>query len=147
MPGMNVLFVCPNNTFFGPLAEAVLNAEACGMVRAFSAGVSAGAHLHPYVQRYLKSANLNHGSLSPKSVDVFLLPHAPMPDKVIYLAGAKSLEFPAEWQGAVQVETWELGARGSVFPEMNARAFREIRNNVLSLLHKHQDAVVFKYAS
>lgn len=87
MPNTTVLFVCPDNTLLGPLAEAYLNGRANGLVRAFSAGDRPGPCLHSAVGKLLSAHGIPDDGLEPKSLDVFLMPHAPVPDRVISLSG------------------------------------------------------------
>lgn len=139
MQGTTILFICPDNTFFSPLAEACLNAESKGMMRAFSAGHAPGPAIHPAARKLLKSAQINSDALSPKSVEFFMFPHAPVPDRVIYLAGAEMIQRPEHWRKKVSYNVWPVGLRedGSLF--MTADSFRDIRERVSELLYPLSD--------
>ena len=86
MPKTTVLFVCPDNSLLSPLAEAYLNFRAGGLMRAFSAGAAPSQSLSRHVHRLLSARGIDASGLAPKSVDIFLMPHAEIPDRVIYLA-------------------------------------------------------------
>jgi arsenate reductase len=129
LPNTTVLFVCPDNTLLGPLAEAYLNGRANGLIRAFSAGDKTGSRLHPAVGKLLSAHGIPYDGLEPKSLDVFLMPHAPVPDRVIGLAGMShgitrlQADLPADFQ------TWTITgtAPGPVSFASAAEYFRRIR--------------------
>ncbi len=139
MQGTTILFVCPDNTFFSLIAEAYLNAESKGVMRAFSAGHVPGSSIHPAAGKLLKSVQIGSDTLSPKSVEFFMFPHAPVPDRVIYLAGAEMIERPEHWRKKVVYNVWPVGLRedGSLF--MTADSFRDIRDRVSELLYPLSD--------
>jgi len=89
-----VLFVCPDNRLLGPMAEACLNARAGGLMRAFSAGVAPAENVSRNAVRMLAEHGINAEGLSPKPVDVFLMPHAVVPDRIIYLADLAVIRHP-----------------------------------------------------
>lgn len=129
VPNTTVLFVCPDNTLLSPLAEAYLNGRANGLVRAFSAGDKPGPRLHAAVGRLLSAHGIANDGLAPKSLDVFLMPHAPIPDRVIGLSEISSgiprlqADLPADFH------TWAI-ADAVAYPVSFAAAaecFRRIR--------------------
>ncbi|WP_417668426.1 low molecular weight phosphatase family protein [Roseibium sp.] len=127
-----VLFVCPDNSLLGPLAEAYLNARGAGVVRAFSAGLEPEAKLHPSVGKLLAVRNLPAQGLEPKSLDIFLMPMAPRPDRVVVLADMETPELPGDWQGWVGVTKWPVAGKPP-FPvsgDAAAEYFRRIRQAV-----------------
>lgn len=131
-----ILFVCPDNALLGPLAEAYLNARSTGFVRAFSAGIRPRIRLDPLVQKLLSSRGIQAWGLEPKSLDVFLMPHAPKPDRVIYLADMEKAVLPAEWSGSVSEHAWTVAGK-SLFPGSWPAAteyFRRIRQAIDTVL-------------
>lgn len=108
MSETTVLFVCPDNAFLSPLAEAYLNAKGEGIVRAFSAGLVPGTQLRPEVGALLQGCNLSAEGLVPKSLDIFLMPHAPVPDRVISLMPVPRQLFHEPWRGIVPIHVWDL---------------------------------------
>lgn len=129
MPNTTILFVCPDNTLLGPLAEAYLNGRANGLIRAFSAGDKPGFCLHSAVGKLLSAHGIPADGLAPKSLDVFLMPHAPVPDSVISLSGMSpgitrlQSGLPADFQ------TWEIAGAAPcpVSFAGAAECFRRIR--------------------
>ncbi|SHL27041.1 arsenate-mycothiol transferase ArsC [Roseibium suaedae] len=129
MPEATILFVCPDNSLLGPLAEAYMNTRGRGLVRAFSAGTKPAQMLHPAVSKLLSAHEVPIEGLQPKSMDIFLMPHAPFPDQVIYLADMPPVNLPTGWDKAVSVENWQV-AGPSPFPSSFSYAaeyFRRIR--------------------
>lgn len=129
MPEATILFVCPDNALLGPLAEACLNARGQGLVRAFSAGVTPAHGLHPAVRKLLSAHEIPAEGLEPKSLDIFLMPHAPFPDQVIYLADMPPVDLPTGWDKAVSVHDWQI-AGPAPYPSTFSYAaeyFRRIR--------------------
>ncbi len=80
-----ILFLCEDNASLSPLAEAYFNHVSDGIFRAFSAGPKPAAHLNPAVALLLAELGIGAGGLGPKSWDLFALPHAPAPDRVVFL--------------------------------------------------------------
>jgi len=127
-----VLFVCPDNALLGPLAEAYLNAQGAGLVRAFSAGLKPRSELHPSVAKLLSSRALSADGLEPKCLDIFLMPHAPKPDRMIYLADMEKPELPDDWQESVREHAWAVAGKPP-FPASFAASveyFRRIRQAI-----------------
>ncbi|ADZ72657.1 low molecular weight phosphatase family protein [Polymorphum gilvum] len=124
-----VLFVCPDNALLGPLAEAYLNAVAGRRIRAFSAGPRPGSALHPHAVRLLDEHGLSTAGLAPKSWDVFLLPHAPQPDRIVALAAAVASDSQPCWRGDPARTLWDI-ADPQAMADVSGRPaelFRRIR--------------------
>ncbi|NBN65675.1 low molecular weight phosphatase family protein [Microvirga tunisiensis] len=122
-----VLFVCPDNALLGPLAEAYLNAIGGNRIRAFSAGPAPTESLHPAALRLLSDHGLAHGGLMPKSWDIFLLPHAPQPDRVVALTTSVASAQP-HWRGSPRQTLWEITSGAlTASPAACAEYFRRIR--------------------
>ncbi len=136
-----VLFVCQDNSLLGPLAEAYLNNRGNGMVRAFSGGVAPGAALDPSVRRLLQAQNLSAEGLAPKSLDVFLMPMAPRPDRVVLLGEVPEPEIPDDWENAVFIHRWSVAGRTRPQASFSAAAeyFRRIRLAVDGVLTSSDD--------
>lgn len=82
---MTVLFVCEDNALLGPLAETYTNVAGNGVLRAFSAGIFPAEKANPSVSAVLARHGLSIPAFEPKSIDIFLMPHAPIPDRIICL--------------------------------------------------------------
>lgn len=69
---LNVLILCTGNACRSQMAEAILNHDLAGQVRAVSAGVSPQPQVAAGAIEALQLADLPVAGLSPKAVDVFL---------------------------------------------------------------------------
>ncbi|WP_209011859.1 low molecular weight phosphatase family protein [Roseibium aggregatum] len=108
MSKTTVLFVCPDNAFLSPLAEAYMNARGEGIVRAFSAGLVPAPELHAAARRLLSAHGLQADGLTPKSLDVFLQPLAPALDRIIYLADLPKGDLSAIRGDAPAIDVWRI---------------------------------------
>ncbi|MCX2724417.1 low molecular weight phosphatase family protein [Roseibium salinum] len=108
MTKTSVLFLCPDNSLLGPLAEAYLNFKAGGLLRAFSAGIEPAAGLNRNVHRLLSAEGVDTVGLAPKPVGIFLMPHAVIPDRVIYLADMDPIEPPHFWKATTSSHWWSI---------------------------------------
>ncbi|WP_428649397.1 low molecular weight phosphatase family protein [Roseibium sp.] len=111
MTTTSVLFLCPDNSLLGPLAEAYLNARGGGLLRAFSAGLHPAQRLNRHVPRLLSALGIDSDGLAPKPVDIFLLPHAIVPDRVIYLADMAPVPQPAFWKATTSSHWWSIAGK------------------------------------
>jgi len=116
VPKTTVLFVCPDNSLLSPLAEAYLNVRASGLMRAFSAGIEPAAGLNRHVHRLLSAAGIAADGLAPKPIDIFLMPHAEVPDRVIYLSELDRIAQPPQWKATTSSHWWSI-AGTPPFPE------------------------------
>lgn len=110
MSKTTVLFVCPDNSLLSPLAEAYLNARAQGLMRAFSAGLDPSQPLNRHVTRLLSSRGIPAEGLAPKPLDIFLMPHAEVPDRLIYLSDLKPIALPPQWKATTSSHWWSIAA-------------------------------------
>lgn len=116
MSKTTVLFVCSDNAFLSPLAEAYMNVRGNGIVRAFSAGLAPALELHAAVRRLLSAHGMQTDGLTPKSLDIFLQPLAPALDRIIYLADLPKSDLSAIWGDAPAIDVWKI-ADGLPRPE------------------------------
>lgn len=116
MPKTTVLFVCPDNSLLSPLAEAYLNDRGHGLIRAFSAGIDPAADLNRHVKRLLSAVGVKARGLAPKPVDIFLMPHAEVPDRVIYLSDQTQIAYPLHWKTTTSSHWWSI-AEKPPFPQ------------------------------
>lgn len=129
MSAATVLFVCPDNALLGPLAEAYLNATSGGRLRAFSAAPVPNGTLHPATRRLLAEHGLAETGLNPKSWDIFLLPHAPQPDRIVALSQDVSGAAQPQWRGSPKQTLWDIAGNGArnESPAVCSEYFRRIR--------------------
>lgn len=106
MTTANVLFVCSDNAFYSPIAEAYLNQVAPEFIRAFSAGPMPGGELSSLARKTIFKSGLSEEGLEPKSWTMFALPHAPQPDFVILLEDEQILQPIPKWADAPTVLAW-----------------------------------------
>ncbi len=111
MTTTTVLFLCPDNSLLGPLAEAYLNARAGGLMRAFSAGPQPARALNRHVAGLLSADGIDGRGLAPKPVEIFLLPHAIVPDRVIYLADMEPVPQPPFWKATTSSHWWSIAGK------------------------------------
>lgn len=111
MPKPTVLFLCPDNSLLSPMAEAYLNVRGHGLIRAFSAGIDPAAGLNRHVKRLLSAVGISAQGLSPKPVDIFLMPHAEVPDRVIYLSDQTQIAYPAHWKATTSSHWWSVAGK------------------------------------
>lgn len=111
MPKTTVLFICPDNSLLSPLAEAYLNVRARGLMRAFSAGIEPAREINRHVRRILSAAGVEAAGLAPKSVDIFLMPHAEVPDRVIYLSDQARIAQPPQWKATTSSHWWSIAGK------------------------------------
>ncbi|CTQ71551.1 arsenate-mycothiol transferase ArsC [Roseibium alexandrii] len=120
MPKTTVLFVCPDNSLLGPMAEACLNARGSGLMRAFSAGLQPAAQISKNVSRLLSAHGVSAQGLSPKSIEVFLMPHAIVPDRIIYLSDVNAILQPSSWKGTTSSHWWSVTDGGALSDDFAA---------------------------
>ncbi len=127
-----VLFLCPDNAFLGPLAEAYLNFRARGLMRAFSAGTNPAVCLNRHVNRLLSACGVDASGLAPKSVDIFLMPHAIIPDRVIYLTEMAPVTLPPLWKSTTSSHWWSIVGASAEEETFGAcvESFQEIRSAI-----------------
>lgn len=136
MSRTTVLFICPDNALLGPLAEAYLNFRASGLLRAFSAGVEPASRLNAHVKRLLAAVGADTEGLAPKPVDVFLMPHSVVPDRVVYLTDMKPVHLPQPWKPTTSSHWWSVAPAYPVREGFgdSARCFGRIRHSIDRLL-------------
>lgn len=120
MAKTTVLFACPDNALLGPMAEACLNARGGGLIRAFSAGLQPAENVSKHACRLLTAHGISAEGLMPKPLDVFLMPHAVVPDRLIYLSDMKAIHQPPAWKGTTSSHWWSVTDGGSIRDEFSA---------------------------
>ena len=105
-PVHNVLFLCTGNSARSLIAEAVLNREAQGRFRAFSAGSQPKDAPHPMTLDLLKKLNHDISFARSKSWDEFTLPGAPVMDFVFTVCDNAANEVCPIWPGQPMTAHW-----------------------------------------
>lgn len=105
-PEYSVLFLCTGNSARSILAEAILNREGKGRLRAFSAGSHPKGAPHPYALDVLKMMNHDTGLARSKSWDEFAAPDAPQMDFVFTVCDSAAAETCPIWPGQPMTAHW-----------------------------------------
>jgi len=104
----NVLFLCTGNSARSILGEALLNANAGGRFRAFSAGSRPKGAVHPLTLRVLEKAGIPTAGLRSKSWDEFATTTAPRMDFVFTVCDGAAGEACPVWPGQPVTAHWGI---------------------------------------
>ncbi|MBL4784749.1 MAG: hypothetical protein JKY49_04900 [Cohaesibacteraceae bacterium] len=135
IPG--ILFLGQSNSVRTILAEAYLHQKCAGMFRVFSAGLEPADELDNSVTRVLQEQNMSTEALEPKSVELFLQPHAPEIDTIICFSRQLISALPASFMGGQQCVHWHIPApvcEGADLKSVLRDTFADIRLRVDRLL-------------
>ena len=120
----NILVLCTGNSARSILAEAVLNRDGAGRVRAYSAGSRPTGRVNPGAVRLLERLGLPTAGYRSKSWDEFAVPGAPQMDLVITVCDSAAGETCPVWPGAPITTHWGVDDPAAA-PEVEIdRAFR-----------------------
>lgn len=104
----NVLFLCTGNSARSILAEALLNRDAGGRFRAFSAGSQPKGEPHPAAIALLKEQGFDTTGLRSKSWEEFSGPEAPRMDLIITVCDSAAGETCPVWPGHPATAHWGI---------------------------------------
>jgi len=104
----NVLFLCTGNSARSILAEAILNQQAMGRFRAYSAGSFPKGQVHPAAISLLKELDYDTGEYRSKSWDEFSGPDAPALDFVFTVCDNAAGEICPIWPGQPMTAHWGI---------------------------------------
>ena len=116
MPGKirNVLVLCTGNSARSILAEALLNHEGRGRIRAFSAGSSPKDAPNPYALALLKDLGYDTSAFRSKSWSEFAGPEAPRMDFIVTVCDSAAGETCPYWPGHPLVAHWGIADPAAV---------------------------------
>jgi protein-tyrosine-phosphatase len=105
--GVNVLFVCGDNSALSLMAESILAAEGNDRFHGFSAGCAPARRARREVVDFLARHHMRTAGLRPKALDEFREARMPM-DFIITLSDAAAAQNFADWPGAPFVAHWNV---------------------------------------
>jgi arsenate reductase (thioredoxin) len=126
----NVLFLCTGNSARSILAEAILNRQGAGRVRAFSAGSHRKGEVHPGALKLLGELGYPTGGYRSKSWDEFAAPDAPQLDVVITVCDNAAGEVCPIWPGKPARHHWSIPDPAAVEGPGQSAAFEEAYRNL-----------------
>ena len=138
---LNVLVVCPGNSARSIMAEALLNREGAGTIRAFSGGSRPAARPTPHTISLLKDLGYETNDLRSKSWLEFAGPAAPKMDFVLTVCETPPAKNLPAWPGGPVVVNWDIPdpvmVRGADSEQREAflDAYRAIADRVSTLVN------------
>ena len=136
----NVLFLCKGNSARSIMAEMILNTEARGRFRAYSAGSDPVGSVHPLVLELARDIDYPQAELPSKGLEEFARPGAPEMDLIITVCSDQTDEPCPVWPGHPATAHWHfpdpLAAEGSEAQRRNHfhQVFRQLSERIHFLL-------------
>lgn len=123
----NLLFLCTRNSSRSILAESILNGEAHGRFRAFSAGSHPIGTVHPLALTTLRDMGYRAEGFRSKSWDEFISADAPMIDYVVTVCDDVAGEICPVMRGPARRTHWSVEDPAQAGPTVadQQRAFAE----------------------
>lgn len=120
----HILVLCTGNSARSILAEAVLNRDGAGRVRAYSAGSKPTGRVNPGAVRLLARIGLPTEGCRSKSWDEFAAPGAPRMDLVVTVCDSAAGETCPVWPGAPLTAHWGVDDPAAAPEDRIDEAFR-----------------------
>ena len=95
----NVLFLCTGNSARSIMAEAIINREAMGKFKGYSAGSHPKGEVHPQTLQLLSRLNYDISQFRSKDWQEFAAPGAPQLDFVFTVCDNAANEVCPVWPG------------------------------------------------
>jgi arsenate reductase len=132
---VNVLFVCSGNSARSIMAESILQSQANGRVRAFSAGSHPTGRVNPLTFEELMRRGYPVDGLSSKSWRPFRTGTELQLDVVIAVCEQVPINELAPWPGNPRHAVWRMPAPGAV--QGSDAQIREAFSRVCTLVEDH----------
>ena len=129
-----VLFLCTGNSARSILAEALLNRDGGGRVRAFSAGSFPKGAVHPAALDLLRERGFETSGLRSKSWDEFAADVAPPIDLVVTVCDNAAGEVCPIWPGNPSREHWGIPDPAEIEGPGQKAAFEAAFQSLQSLI-------------
>ncbi len=113
-PAYNVLFLCTGNSARSILAESILNHQANGAFKAYSAGSHPSGKVRPEALKQLELAGIPIADLRSKSWNEFATPGAPHMNFVFTVCDNAAHEVCPIWPGHPMTAHWGVPDPASV---------------------------------
>jgi arsenate reductase len=134
----NALFLCTGNSARSIMAEAILQRDGGGRIRAFSAGSFPKGAVHPGALDLLRSLGFSLDGLRSKSWDEFAAAGAPPLDFIFTVCGNAAGETCPLWPGHPVTAHWGIpdpaAIEGPGQGEAFAAAFDALRERISAFL-------------
>lgn len=102
----NILVLCTGNSTRSILAEAILNRDGAGRVKAWSAGSNPTGRVNPGTLRLLDRRGLSTEGFRSKSWNEFSATGAPNMDLIVTVCASAAGEICPTWPGAPMTAHW-----------------------------------------
>jgi len=119
-----ILVLCTGNSARSILAEAILNRDGAGRVRAFSAGSNPTGRVHARALALLERRGLPAVGYRSKSWDEFAAPGAPEMSMIITVCASAAGEICPVWPGAPLTAHWGIDDPAAAPPDQIDVAFQ-----------------------
>jgi len=119
----NILFLCTGNSARSILAEAIVNREADGRFRAWSAGSFPKGEVHPRALALLTELGFATDGMRSKSWDEFASPGAPRFDFIFTVCDQAAGETCPIWPGKPIQAHWGIEDPAAASQDMQSTAF------------------------
>ena len=131
----NILVLCTGNSARSILAEASLNRDGAGRIKAFSAGSNPVGRINPGAIRLLERKGMSTEGYRSKSWDEFAAPRAPEMNLIITVCDSVANEVCPAWPGAPISVHWGIHDPAAAPQEQIDMAFQIAFHRLSARIH------------